>query len=1368
MPSSFGGGGGGNAPIAIPESYSVIHGRVLRVGFGAGLLANDTDPNGDILDAVLDTLPFNGTVALNDDGSFLYTPNSDPMFVGWDFFVYHATDGDNSSEYALVQINVTNAMPLALPGAFSTHQGTAVSRGLFELVNDTDEDELSFTVGVAANGTVTVDAEGFFTYTPNAGFVGLDSFSYSVSDGLSAKGASIVNVNVTNTAPTLPSKSFRVHQGKTLTISPDELLANAIDGDSDELWLRDVIGPVSVDANGLITFEAPAATGTFTFQAKSFDGAEYSSPATFSITVENKDPRAAGSTHTLHQGGSVTFTPRMFDADDDSLNLIITQPPSNGTYSVLPTDAQHPSPRITYVPSSSPNFVGTDTLKFKVSDGAVKSSEVTVTFEVTDLPPIAFGAQYTLRPGQSVVVGAPAGTGTGPLYPTSGITGVLSSAVDPDDSSLMVSPSSQADDVNLSFGSLTLEANGYLVYEAGNLAGTDSYSYQVSDGALNSNVATLEFEVVNSAPVVLGRTFEAHVISSPGPATYSFDLSDGRTSISDRDGDELTFALVSGHPAVSLTSSGAVTFLAPSANWVGSYSFDVVVNDGFVNSATATMTIDITDDAPVARGDQFSIGHGKRLELTKAQLLQNDRDANGDPLKLIVGALTGPGTLEVPSDASGVTYVSPNAFTGTVSFTYVVSDGALVSLPATVTIEVLNSKPLLVSESFSTTNGTVSVAGVGLGASERGAAWDLEGDALSFSTVGSVPVGLTFIGATGEFTYSGSSSVTFQYKAFDGAEYSAPATVTIEVDDARPSVVFPTLTAPPLNYAPIAAVDGPYKAPHGRALSGFLAPLLNNDVDDGYQVLSISSGGLPATVPASLGSSTISYSVSDGVGTDTGSLVVQSTNRAPISSYNGYDYLGDRYWLVYADPATTVPPSSSSPSPPASPGRIGHLVDHDFFGCMGLYDPDGDPITATLIGAPPIYGTVSVVPSPSGPSLWGWEYNASPGFYDVVDAFTIEVTDDVGAQSRTTFHIAITNRPLWDWNLIVANDDQSTWGQSWETAVTGNVLANDKNPDGLPLNVAWNGTLPTGFTGNSDGTFSYLPSPSDIPTFMTGGGETISYTVTDTAGVGLTATASLTIVPKILEPGESAGGLGYSVANGDYGGLAPYTNGIGRILAYPDVSNSKLVINGVGGPSFVVSASGTGVGSSKVQWGGGGRSLILQVANADVADLVTGGYFRGSTDGSFEDVVAASILLTAGGDIGDVSGFEVVSASAGGNIGEIRTFQNVRAVDAGGDLKMVEAYGLIGTINVAGNISDIIKAGGDVRSVEVGGSIAKKVESVVRLAASWRRTSLVHESPPTKTLASWKPRRGWGAAAWSCIPSSRLRTVTFHGSRRMP
>lgn len=93
------------APVTYDDVFSTNKNAKLNVGSESGVLANDSDADGDPLAALLLSGPENGTLTLNEDGSFTYTPNKN--FTGTDSFTYWANDGTDYSDVATVTINVT-------------------------------------------------------------------------------------------------------------------------------------------------------------------------------------------------------------------------------------------------------------------------------------------------------------------------------------------------------------------------------------------------------------------------------------------------------------------------------------------------------------------------------------------------------------------------------------------------------------------------------------------------------------------------------------------------------------------------------------------------------------------------------------------------------------------------------------------------------------------------------------------------------------------------------------------------------------------------------------------------------------------------------------------------------------------------------------------------------------------------------------------------------------------------------------------------------------------------------------------------------------------------------------------------------------
>jgi VCBS repeat-containing protein len=218
------------------------------------------DPDGDALGYTVTQGPAHGTLVINPDGSYVYTPARD--FNGADSFTVEVSDGRGGTLVVTVPVNVTpvNDAPVARPDAAIAPAGAAVTIDV--LGNDTDADGDALTVraidGVAIapggsvaveGGRVTLNANGTLTFVPNAGFTGTPSFSYTVADSAGAEATGTVGLVVTAApAPVPPATSGGA--------DVEQLLATG-----QPIWLqggRDPRGEADTKDRGLRPMYAPA------------------------------------------------------------------------------------------------------------------------------------------------------------------------------------------------------------------------------------------------------------------------------------------------------------------------------------------------------------------------------------------------------------------------------------------------------------------------------------------------------------------------------------------------------------------------------------------------------------------------------------------------------------------------------------------------------------------------------------------------------------------------------------------------------------------------------------------------------------------------------------------------------------------------------------------------------------------------------------------------------------------------------------------------------------------------------------------------------------------------------------------------------
>ncbi len=198
---------------------------------------------------------------------------------------------------------VPNAAPFAMADSYAVqHDGSLWVPSPGVLGNDSDPDNDWLTAQLmsgASNGSLYFGGDGSLTYYPNPGFVGADSFTYRVNDGLADSNVATVIINVTNAAPTANADAFSVNENQTLWFWPTDLLANDSDADGDYLQFT---GYTSTSHGTLITYPngslgyTPNANfaGQDTFTYNVFDGVQMTS-GTVTITVNNIHLETSGS-----------------------------------------------------------------------------------------------------------------------------------------------------------------------------------------------------------------------------------------------------------------------------------------------------------------------------------------------------------------------------------------------------------------------------------------------------------------------------------------------------------------------------------------------------------------------------------------------------------------------------------------------------------------------------------------------------------------------------------------------------------------------------------------------------------------------------------------------------------------------------------------------------------------------------------------------------------------------------------------------------------------------------------------------------------------------------------------------------------------
>jgi VCBS repeat-containing protein len=225
------GGPGNTAPVAVDDVVSGDEDTVLL----SDVLANDSDTDDDTLTASVVTGPTNGTLSLNPNGSFTYTPVAN--FNGSDSFTYRVNDGTVDSGVAMVTLAVAslNNAPVAQGDVFQADEDVPLNGNLTIQDIDVDGDTLLYSVvGVVPLG-LALAADGTFTYTPPANFNGTFGFAYRVDDGQGASAQASITIEVApvNDAPqNLLLSNATIVENAALGTVVGLLSASDIDGDA--------------------------------------------------------------------------------------------------------------------------------------------------------------------------------------------------------------------------------------------------------------------------------------------------------------------------------------------------------------------------------------------------------------------------------------------------------------------------------------------------------------------------------------------------------------------------------------------------------------------------------------------------------------------------------------------------------------------------------------------------------------------------------------------------------------------------------------------------------------------------------------------------------------------------------------------------------------------------------------------------------------------------------------------------------------------------------------------------------------------------------------------------------------------------------
>ena len=606
-----------DAPVAAPDTAAGNEDSPIT----GNVLTNDQDPDGDTLLASLGTPPANGTVVVNPDGSFEYTP--DPDFNGTDTFTYVATDpsGTTSVETVTVTVNPVNDAPVAVDDNI-TFPGESVSAVVEPLLNDTDVDGDTLTVqsfdGSGLQGTIRrlgpntdelfYEAGGAFESLA-VGETAIETFTYVVADPSGASDQATVTLTITgvNDGPTAVGDTATVGEDDTAPTTID-LTGNDTDPDtSDDLEIDDVdtsgtlgtvvINPdndtVEYDPNGAFEFLAAgeSAVDTFTYTVTDDNGGTATAAVSVTVIGANDAPVAADDTAGGPSTAPITIDVLANDTDVDEDPLAILEVDDTGLLGTVTIEDPNNTPQdptddvLVYDPGTAFDGLGqgetaVETFSYTIVDpsGATSTAQVTVTIGGVNDDPIAEDDTATVNQAGTVDID------------------VLDNDNDVNGDTLSVLDFTQAAN-----GVVTQNPDGTLNYTPDRqFSGpTDTFTYTLSDGRGGTDTGTVVVTVNANIPPFIPEPITFNVpenqLLAADLQAIDIEFDPVTFAIAGTGDDDALFEIVDPINGI-LNFREAPDFENPqSADGNNEYFVDITVADEF-GSRTQTIEVNVLDE----------------------------------------------------------------------------------------------------------------------------------------------------------------------------------------------------------------------------------------------------------------------------------------------------------------------------------------------------------------------------------------------------------------------------------------------------------------------------------------------------------------------------------------------------------------------------------------------------------------------------------------------------------------------------------------------------------------------------------------------------------------------------------------------------
>ena len=529
--------------------------------------------------------PSFGTFNFTTGGNFEYTPPLNQF--GFRDSIYYQVCANNSCDIAGVEFYVIfrNTVPFAGNDNFSVEFNTARTGNVG--ANDGDPDSITDPIDTSldwfkftnpTNGIVNVfSINGTFTYTPNTGFTGSDSFQYYVVDhcGLYA----IATVNLAVVAPNLNPTA----NDQTLNnLSEDVVYSGSLnslvsDPENDIITYSVITAPTSgtllLSSNGSYTYTPQANfTGAVSFTFSACDAVGQCDPGVVNLTINNVDndpPQLSNDNKIINEDSTGLINAANNDFDDTgTLTYSLYAQPTHGAAALVNSNGQ-----FSYTPSA--NFFGFDSFVVQACDGVNCATSV-VNVQINGINDAPTATPFVITTTED-----------------SNVNGSITTIADAEPNTLIYTvPGGNT------IAGFTINSNGTYSYIApANYFGTQTVNLQGCDpqGLCATTTLTLAVNAVNDLPITSNDSFNTNE-----DIVLSGNLSNGEYDV---EGSTLTYTTTQTTTGgqLSLSTNGQFTY-SPNANWFGSEAITVNVCDA-QNGCTPTslsITVNSVNDLPTA------------------------------------------------------------------------------------------------------------------------------------------------------------------------------------------------------------------------------------------------------------------------------------------------------------------------------------------------------------------------------------------------------------------------------------------------------------------------------------------------------------------------------------------------------------------------------------------------------------------------------------------------------------------------------------------------------------------------------------------------------------------------------------------------